>query len=94
MKEECDPPTDDLIERITANIAKVLAAKDAEIATLRVALNKYSEDEMLCAKDAHDNKLFALGWISAASWAGRHDLIADIDSPAYLYDRNAARGTT
>lgn len=34
------------------------------------------------------NRLFELGWRLAAEWADRDDLIADIDSPAYINDRD------
>ena len=33
---------------------------------------------------------FKLGFIAAANWALRHDLIADTDSPAYIRERDAA----
>lgn len=33
---------------------------------------------------------FAAGWRTAASWAKRDDLHADIGSPAYISDRDAA----
>jgi hypothetical protein len=33
---------------------------------------------------------YALGWMHCARWAFRADLIADIDSPIYLRDRDAA----
>jgi aconitase B len=33
---------------------------------------------------------YAAGWIAAAKWAERDDLISDIDSPAYIADRDAA----
>ena len=43
---------------------------------------------------------YAAGWASAAKWAGRNDLMADIDSPAYQAERarklglpNAAEAT-
>ena len=28
------------------------------------------------------------GWIAAATWANRDDLVLDIDSPAYLKERH------
>ena len=33
---------------------------------------------------------YLLGWIKAARWANRDDLIDDIDSPAYTKDADAA----
>ena len=33
---------------------------------------------------------YAAGWRTAAKWAERDDLISDIDSPAYIADRDAA----
>ncbi len=35
------------------------------------------------------NKAYESGWVEAACWAERDDLIADVDSPAYLDDRMA-----
>lgn len=34
------------------------------------------------------NEVFAKGWTTAAIWAKRDDLIADIDSPGYICDRH------
>lgn len=39
---------------------------------------------------ADAEKHYAAGWIAAAKWAERDDLISDIDSPAYIADRDAA----
>jgi len=30
---------------------------------------------------------YAQGWVAAAGWAKRNDLVSDIDSPAYLEER-------
>lgn len=35
------------------------------------------------------NAAYEAGWIEAACWAKRDDLIADIESPAYIADREA-----
>lgn len=35
-------------------------------------------------------KAFAAGWRTAANWMNRDDLVADIGSPAYMKDRDAA----
>ena len=35
-------------------------------------------------------KAYELGWIQASKWAEREDLIADIGSPAYTKDADAA----
>ena len=37
---------------------------------------------------------YKLGWILCANWAKRTDLYADIDSPAYIKDRDAALANT
>lgn len=34
--------------------------------------------------------IFEAGWRTAANWMERDDLIADIGSPAYIHDRDAA----
>ena len=36
------------------------------------------------------DRAYAAGWIAASRWAGRDDLQADIDSPAYERDRRFA----
>lgn len=33
---------------------------------------------------------FAAGWRQAAAWANRSDLLADVDSPAYMRERDIA----
>jgi hypothetical protein len=33
---------------------------------------------------------YDLGWIACAHWAKRYDLLADMDSPAYLRERSEA----
>lgn len=35
------------------------------------------------------NAAYEAGWVEAASWAKRDDLMADIESPAYIADREA-----
>ncbi len=46
--------------------------------------------EQVEALRADADKHYAAGWIAAAKWAERDDLISDIDSPAYIADRDAA----
>lgn len=41
-----------------------------------------------------DRDAYAAGWRNAARWANRDDLIADIGSPAYERDRDAALGAS
>ena len=36
------------------------------------------------------NDAYEVGWTMAAIWARRNDLMADIDSPAYIQDRDTA----
>jgi hypothetical protein len=43
---------------------------------------------------ARERIAFDKGWVAAARWAKRDDLLADLDSPAYLRERDAALGTT
>lgn len=38
-------------------------------------------------------KAYELGWIQASKWAEREDLIADIGSPAYVQEAEAALAT-
>jgi len=46
--------------------------------------------ERVEALRADADKHYAAGWRTAAKWAERDDLISDIDSPAYIADRDAA----
>ena len=59
---------------------------DAEYRQRLTALH----DEMLSASAVRSGFMF--GWKAAAVWAGRDDLIADIGSPAYEKDCDAACG--
>ena len=33
---------------------------------------------------------YEAGWVECARWANRSDLVSDIDSPAYITDRESA----
>jgi hypothetical protein len=39
---------------------------------------------------ARERIAFDKGWVGAARWAKRDDLLADLDSPAYLRERDEA----
>lgn len=49
-------------------------------------------DDILMTKQTDLEAAFAAGWRTAARWADRDDLPADIGSPAYLADMHAALG--
>ena len=56
----------------------------------------YTADQMRAYGDAREaaarERYYAAGWIACASWAKRDDLLADIDSPAYIAEfANAIR---
>jgi len=70
------------------------AARKIEEPLAHVVKLQDENERLRVDAERHDNHLFKMGWISAASWAKRPDLIADIESPAYLSDRHEAMGTT
>lgn len=53
-------------------------------------LNPITQDRIFAAMRAAANLGFERGWGTAANWANRDDLHEDIDSPAYLAEREAA----
>jgi hypothetical protein len=77
-------------------------ALKAEVKALREANDTFARNSILpdhlCIMEraevealrADADKHYAAGWIAAAKRAERDDLISDIDSPAYIADRDAA----
>ena len=47
-------------------------------------------DRIMVGQDREQlNRAYACGWVEASLWANRDDLLADVDSPAYIDDRES-----
>lgn len=57
--------------------------KCEDLALLRAAIAAHWNQQ-----NSHTREYYNMGWTAAAEWAKRDDLIADMDSPAYIKERN------
>ena len=84
-----------LCRRLIARIAEADAPNCAEPTDLDLKLHCIILDRdrlqrELDAARANERRAFELGWRTAANWMERDDLHADIGSPCYIADREAA----